>query len=96
MHFNLHDRPNLHPLQMESTLNSLLDDLSFCIDTCGMSDEQVEEYLDCCERHDTNAFYFAEEFMCLGDESGIKIHNDDYLSLDAFNAYHGIYFEEVE
>tara|TARA_B100000287_G_scaffold433619_1_gene495760 strand:+ start:2196 stop:2420 length:225 start_codon:yes stop_codon:yes gene_type:complete len=74
-------------------MNDLLTDLAFCIEDCEMTDEQTGEYLSCCENLGVNCEYFAEEFIVLGDK---EVHSDDYLSLDAFNAYHGIYFEEVE
>ena len=97
MHFNLHNRPHLHPLQMESSLNQLIYDLSFSIDTLGMKDEHMEEFFAICDEHQVTPEYFAEEFMCLSisNDQG-AIHDDEYLSLDAFNSYHGIYFEEVE
>lgn len=92
VHFNLHDRPNLHPLQMESALNTLLRDLEFCIDHCEMTDEQTGEYLETCDTLGVTSDYFAYEFLCTENKD---IHDDDYLSLDTFNAYHGIYFEDV-
>ena len=77
---------------MESALNQLIYDLSYCIDTLGMKDEHMEDYLYVCGVQDVTPEYFAEEFLLpQGD-----LHDEDYLSLDSFNAYHGIYFEEVE
>ena len=35
--------------------------------------------------------YFVEEFIVTGDSD---VHQQDYLSVDTFNAVHGIYFEE--
>ena len=97
MHFNLHDRPNLHSLQMESSLNQLIPDLSYSIDTLGMKDEHMEEFFSICDKYQTTPEYFAEEFMCMSiSRDQGAVHDDDYLELDAFNAYHGIYFEEVE
>ena len=91
VHFNLHDRPNLHPLQMESALNYLLRDLEFCIDHCEMTDAQAEEYLETCDTLGVSSDYFAYEFLCT---TSSDIHNDDYLNIEQFNTIHGIYWEE--
>ena len=97
MHFNLHDRPNLHSQQMESSLNQLISDLSYSIDTLGMKDEHMEEFFPLCDEHQITPEYFAEEFICMSiSRDQGAIHDDEYLSLDSFNAYHGSYFEEVE
>ena len=57
----------------------------------------MEEFFPLCDDHNITPEYFAEEFMwmSISREQGAS-HDDEYLSLDSFNAYHGIYFEEVE
>ena len=57
----------------------------------------MEEFFPLCDDHHITPEYFAEEFMCMSiSRDQGAIHDDEYLSLDSFNAYHGIYFEEVE
>ena len=75
-------------------------DIAFCIDICGMEDEEIGDMLRACERLGGIAVeYFCEEFVFIPfDEYGVEdqdslqnIHNDDYLNIAEFNA---MYWEQ--
>ena len=58
-------------------------DIAFCIDECGMTDEQVGEMLRTCENlGGISCEYFAEEFVFCDDKDAIeRYHDPDYLSI---------------
>ncbi len=58
-------------------------DIAFCIDECGMTDEQVGEMLRTCENlGGISCEYFAEEFVFCDDKDSIqRYHDPDYLSI---------------
>ena len=58
---------------MESSLNQLISDLSYSIDTLGMKDEHMEEFFPLCDEHQITPEYFAEEFT--PEISTDKLHN---------------------
>ena len=74
-----------------SVVESVLTDLEYCIDYLGCDDEQSAEVLAAAEELGVSPRYFIEEFIVTGDA---EVHDQDYLSVDTFNAVHGIYFEE--
>tara|TARA_B100000965_G_scaffold198709_1_gene165863 strand:+ start:728 stop:961 length:234 start_codon:yes stop_codon:yes gene_type:complete len=63
-------------------------DISFCIDDCGMNDEQIGDMLRVCEQlGGISCEYFAEEFVFLDDKDSIeRYHDNEYLSIAQFNA----------
>ena len=60
---------------------------------CTVTIPQGERYWlsDAAEELGVSPRYFIEEFIVTGDSD---VHEQDYLSVDTFNAVHGIYFEE--
>ena len=59
-------------------------DIAFCIDDCGMTDEQVGDMLRACEQlGGISCEYFAEEFVFCDDKDAIeRYHDPDYLSIE--------------
>ena len=59
-------------------------DIAFCIDDCGMTDEQIGEMLRTCEQlGGISCEYFAEEFVFCDDKDAIeRYHDPDYLSIE--------------
>tara|TARA_B100001113_G_scaffold298414_1_gene256521 strand:+ start:185 stop:442 length:258 start_codon:yes stop_codon:yes gene_type:complete len=74
------------PLTMNKS--QLEKDISFCIDDCGMNDEQIGDMLRVCEQlGGISCEYFAEEFVFLDDKDSIeRYHDNEYLSIAQFNA----------
>ena len=58
-------------------------DIAFCIDDCGMDDEQIGDMLRVCEKlGGISCEYFAEEFVFCDDKDAIeRYHNDEYLKI---------------
>ena len=58
-------------------------DIAFCIDECGMDDNQVGEMLRTCEQlGGISCEYFAEEFVFCDDKDAIeRYHDSDYLRI---------------
>ena len=58
-------------------------DIAFCIDECGMDDNQVGEMLRTCENlGGISCEYFAEEFVFCDDKDAIeRYHDSDYLRI---------------
>ena len=59
-------------------------DIAFCIDDCGMTDEQVGDMLRACEQlGGISCEYFAEEFIFIDDKDTIeRYHDPDYLRIE--------------
>ena len=77
--------------------NQLIEDVEYCVQQLGCNFEQTDELIHAACTVGVNAEYFCEEFIVApDDEDCMKYQDDDYLNLEAFNALHGIYFEEVE
>lgn len=70
-------------------------DIAYCIQYLGCNHEETDELIGCADDMGLSVQYFCEEFI-FGGDSIAKYHDEDYLSIDAFNTIHGIYFEEVE
>ena len=58
-------------------------DIAFCIDDCGMDDEQIGDMLRVCEKlGGISCEYFAEEFVFCDDKDAIeRYHNEEYLKI---------------
>ena len=66
-----------------------IEDLKFCVETLGMNDEQVEEFMDITGQFGVRPEYFSNEFIFLtgrGLEEDGKLHDPDYLNIAVFNA----------
>ena len=46
-------------------LDQTIEDLKFCVETLGMNDEQVEEYLNITSEFGVRPEYFSNEFIFL-------------------------------
>ena len=70
-------------------LDQTIEDLKFCVETLGMIDELVEEFLDITGQFGVRPEYFSNEFIFLtgrGLEEDGKLHDPDYLNIAVFNA----------
>ena len=70
-------------------LEQTIEDLKFCVETLGMNDEQVEEFMDITGQFGVRPEYFSNEFIFLtgrGLEEDGKLHDPDYLNIAVFNA----------
>ena len=78
-------------------LSQLNKDIDYCTRVLGCNAEQTDELIGAAEALTINAEYFCEEFIVAPEgENAMKYQREDFIDLDAFNAYHGIYFEDVE
>ncbi len=60
-------------------------DIAFCINECGMNDEEIGNFLKAAEEIGVNCQYLAEEFIleCDTPEEFQRIHLDDnYLKIN--------------
>ena len=66
------------------TKTQLEKDIAFCIDDCGMDDNQIGDMLRVCEElGNISCEYFAEEFVFLDDKDAIeRYHDPDYLKIE--------------
>ena len=62
-------------------------DIAFCIDDCGMDDEQIGDMLRVCEKlGGISCEYFAEEFVFLDDIEALEnYHDSSYLRMKEVN-----------
>ena len=70
-------------------LEQTIEDLKFWVETLGMNDEQVEEFMDITGQFGVRPEYFSNEFIFLtgrGLEEDGKLHDPDYLNIAVFNA----------
>ena len=70
-------------------LDQTIEDLKFCVETLGMNDEQVEEYLNITSEFGVRPEYFSNEFIFTtgrGIDEDSKLHDADYLNIAVFNA----------
>ena len=70
-------------------LDQTIDDLKFCIETLGMNDEEVEEFMNVTSEFGVRPQYFSNEFIFLtgrGLEEDGKLYDPDYLNIAVFNA----------
>ena len=70
---------------MRSKKDQLIKDIEFCIDECGMNDEEIGNFLRAAEKNGVNCEYFAEEFIfeSHSDEEFERLHNSpDYLKIN--------------
>ena len=70
-------------------LDQTIEDLKFCVETLGMNDDEVEEFMDITGHFGVRPEYFSNEFIFLtgrGLEEDGKLHDHDYLNIAVFNA----------
>ena len=70
-------------------LDQTLEDLKFCVETLGMNDEQVEEFMGITSEFGVRPEYFSNEFVFLtgrGLKEDRRLHDPDYLNIAVFNA----------
>ena len=70
-------------------LDQTIEDLKFCVETLGMNDDEVEEFMNITSEFGVRPQYFSNEFIFLTgrvlEEDG-KLHDPDYLNIAVFNA----------
>ena len=70
-------------------LDQTIEDLKYCVETLGMNDEQVEEYLNITSQFGVRPESFSNEFVFLTgrelEEDG-KLHDPEHLNIALFNA----------
>jgi len=77
-------------------MQSIENDLEFCLETLGLNDNETGELLTTCERMGIAVEYFCEEFIfgsrensaVLDPEETDRLHNSDYLNIAEFNNLH--------
>ena len=70
-------------------LDQTIEDLKFCVETLGMNDDEVEEFMDITGHFGVRPEYFSNEFIFLtgrGLEEDGKLHDHDYLNIAVFNS----------
>ena len=70
-------------------LDQTIEDLKFCVETLGMNDDEVEEFMNITSEFGVRPEYFSNEFIFLtgrGLEEDSKLHDADYLNIAVFNA----------
>ena len=70
-------------------LDQTIEDLKFCVETLGMNDDEVEEFMNITSEFCVRPQYFSNEFIFLtgrGLEEDGKLHDPDYLNIAVFNA----------
>tara|TARA_B100000963_G_C22636245_1_gene677779 strand:+ start:3599 stop:3841 length:243 start_codon:yes stop_codon:yes gene_type:complete len=78
-------------------LSQLNKDIDYCTRVLECNAEQTDELIAAAERLTVNVEYFCEEFIVVPeDENPLKYQDEDFMDIDGFNSYHGIYFEEVD
>ena len=70
---------------MSNDTTQIEKDIAFCIDECGMNDEQIGHFIRASEELGVSCQYLAEEFVFESDtlEEFERLHLDpDYLKID--------------
>jgi len=70
---------------MRTQLEQIEKDIQFCIDKCGMTDKQTNNFINAADEIGVNCEYFAEEFIfeSHSDEEFERLHNNpDYLKIN--------------
>ena len=65
-------------------LDQTIEDLKFCVETLGMNDDEVEEFMDITGHFGVRPEYFSNEFIFLtgrGLEEDGKLHDPEPSSL---------------
>ena len=70
-------------------LDQTIEDLKFCVETLGMNEDEVEEFMNITSEFGVRPEYFSNEFIFLtgrGLEEDGKLHDHDYLNIAVFNS----------
>ena len=70
-------------------LDQTIEDLKFCVETLGMNDDEVEEFMNITSEFGVRPEYFSNEFVFLTGRrlsEDSKLHDPDYLNIAVFNA----------
>ena len=66
-------------------MQSIQNDLQFCLETLGLNDTQTDEILNCCDNLGAiSVEYFCEEFVFQSDteEDHDRLHDSNYLTIN--------------
>ena len=85
-------KKNKLPKHLEESMANL----KFCIEHCGMNDEEIEEMLKAIDKLKiARVQHFCEEFIFMVEgttpDENIKYHCDDYFNIAQFNS---MYWEQ--
>ena len=70
-------------------LDQTIEDLKFCVETLGMNDDEVEEFMNITSEFGVRPEYFSNEFIFVTDrsfEEDSQLHDPEYLNIALFNA----------
>ena len=67
-----------------SHLESIKNDIAFCIDELNLDNEMIRELLRICENVGVSCEYFMEEFVCTDDNED-AVHDPSYLNIREVN-----------
>ena len=67
-----------------SHLESIKEDIAYCIDELNLDNEMIGELLRICEEVGVSCEYFMDEFVC-NDENSDPIHDPSYLNIREVN-----------
>ena len=70
-------------------MQSIQNDLQFCLETLGLNDTQTDEILNCCDNLGAiSVEYFCEEFIFdTGNPDDIeRLHDNEHLNIAEFNS----------
>ena len=70
--------------QFNSHLESIKNDIAFCIDELNLDNEMIGELLRICEGLRVSCEYFMEEFVCT-ESNDDPLHDPEYLSIREVN-----------
>ena len=70
--------------QSNSHLESIKNDIAFCIDELNLDNEMIGELLRICENVGVSCEYFMNEFVCTDDNED-PVHDPDYLNIREVN-----------
>ena len=68
----------------KSSLESIKEDIAFCIDELNLDNEMIGELLRICEEINVSCEYFMNEFVCT-ESNDDPVHDPDYLNIREVN-----------
>ena len=68
----------------KSSLESIKEDIAFCIDELNLDNEMIGELLRICEDVGVSCEYFMDEFVCT-ESNDDPVHDPDYLNIREVN-----------
>ena len=84
-------RTNKSSKRLDAKTKQTIKNIEFCIDHCGMNDDEIGEMLRAIEKlHLTSVQHFCEEFVFIAEgttpKENLKYHHDDFFNIAEFNA----------